>query len=70
MRKLRLSVEELHVATFHTHAADADEGTVHAHQTEPASVGGPCTQTRCTYPPQLCRPHKEGDDAEPGPQKR
>lgn len=70
MRKLRLSVEELHVATFQTHAAHADGGTVHAHQTEPASVGGPCTGTHCTYPVQLCRPHKEGDAAEPSPQKR
>jgi hypothetical protein len=70
MRKLRLSVEDLHVATFLTHAADGGEGTVRAHQTEPASVGGPCTGTRCTYPVQLCKPYKEGDAPEPAPQKR
>jgi len=54
MRKLRLSVDDLRVATFQTHTALDGAGTVLALQTEPASVGGPCTGTHCTYPVQLC----------------
>lgn len=59
MRKLRLSVDDLRVATFRTDAALDGAGTVLARQTEPASVGGPCTGTHCTYPVQLCHPHVE-----------
>jgi len=56
MRKLRLSLDELRVASFATDAAGVPGGTVNGHQTEPDSAGGPCTATHCTYPVQLCHP--------------
>lgn len=68
MRKLRLSVDDLRVATFPTHAAGGGAATVLAHQTEPASVGGPCTGTHCTYPVQLCHP-RDADGAAKKPQR-
>lgn len=69
MRKLRLSVDDLRVATFPTGAALDDAGTVLARQTEPASVGGPCTGTHCTYPVQLCHPHAEKTEAGKPPRR-
>ena len=68
MRKLKLSLDELRVATFATDAAGSAAGTVNAHQTEPASVPSPCTGTHCTYPVQLCRPHNA--DEEPAGKKQ
>jgi hypothetical protein len=55
MRKLKLSVDELQVATFQTDDAALLDGTVLGNQTEPASVPSPCTGGSCTYPVQLCR---------------
>ena len=70
MRKLRLGVDELQVATFATGPAADRHGTVQAHQTEPASAFESCTQTHCTYPVWLCRPHEMEPRPEPGPAKR
>jgi hypothetical protein len=64
MRKLRLSLDELRVSTFVADPAAGGEGTVNAHQTEPASVGGPCTGSRCTYPVYLCHPALEENEGE------
>ncbi|HEV7589420.1 MAG TPA: hypothetical protein VGO40_14995 [Longimicrobium sp.] len=68
MRKLKLSLDELQVATFATDAAASAVRTVNAFQTEPASVPNPCTGTHCTYPVKLCRPHN--GDERPGAGKR
>jgi hypothetical protein len=59
MKKLRL--DELSVTSFETTRDRWDDaGTVHGFQTEPASViAMACTQTHCTYPIWLCRPHEE-----------
>ncbi|HEX6745724.1 MAG TPA: hypothetical protein VF092_00310 [Longimicrobium sp.] len=67
MRKLRLSVDELHVATFQTDPAVAGAGTVDALQTQPDSTFNPCTGARCTYPIYLCRPVREENEGEEKP---
>ncbi|HSU12708.1 hypothetical protein [Longimicrobium sp.] len=67
MRKLKLRLDEIQVASFPTDAAAFAQGTILANQTEPASVPNPCTGGSCTYPVQLCRTCRtcfEGD--EPG----
>ncbi|HEX8905678.1 MAG TPA: hypothetical protein VF771_12580 [Longimicrobiaceae bacterium] len=64
MRKLRLSLDELHVATFATDADAADGGTVNAHQTQPDSTFNPCTGSRCTYPVYLCHAELEENQAD------
>ena len=63
MRKLRLSVDELQVATFQTDPAGAESGTVNGHQTQPDSTFNPCTGYKCTYPVYLC--HVEGEEKAP-----
>ena len=55
MRKLKLRLDEIRVASFQTDADRFLEGTVLGNQTEPASVPSPCTGGSCTYPVQLCR---------------
>ena len=68
MRKLKLSLDDLRVATFETDAAGAGNGMVYGHQTQPDTDGGACTGARCTYPVQLCHPRKA--DEKPADGKR
>lgn len=55
MRKLRLRLDEVQVASFQTDDAAFQDGTVLGNQTEPASVPDPCTGGSCTYPVRFCR---------------
>src|SRR3954464_1469436 len=47
MRKLKLRLDEIQVASFHADAAAFLEGTILGAQTEPASVPNPCTGGSC-----------------------
>jgi len=70
MRKLKLSLDALRVATFATDAAGIAAGTVNGHQTQPDSDGGACTGSRCTYPVQLCHPVNADEKPAADRQKR
>lgn len=64
MRKLKLSIDDIRVASFHTDAAALADGTVHGNQTQPDSTFNPCTGYKCTYPVYLCHPAIEENEGE------
>ena len=63
MRKLKLSIDDIRVASFHTDDAALADGTVHGNQTQPDSTFNPCTGYKCTYPVYHC--HVEGEEKAP-----